>query len=100
MQRDNTMIKVIIERKIADGLELNYLDAARNTLRAIVSAPGYISGESLTNINNPSHRIIITNWTSVHAWDKWYNSAERREVIAQIAPLLEGEERISILENR
>ena len=40
------MIKVIIERRIALGLEPNYKDAVRDTLKAVLDAPGYVSSES------------------------------------------------------
>jgi len=94
------MIKVIIERKIAEGLELNYLDAIRATLHAVMEAPGYISSESLTDVHNTNHRLIITNWTSVQAWEKWHASQERKDAIAEIAPILESQEKITITEPR
>lgn len=94
------MIKVIIERKIAEGLELNYLDSIRTTLKAVLDAPGYLSSESLTDVHNPNHRLIITNWTSVQAWDKWYHSQERKNALAEIAPILDGDEKITVTEAR
>lgn len=94
------MIKVIIERNIAEGLEPNYLQAARDTLKAVLDAPGYISSESLVDLNKPNHKLIITNWTSIQAWDRWYHSAERKQVISQIAPILDGDEKITITEIR
>lgn len=94
------MIKVIIERKIAEGLEPNYLQAARDTLKAVLEAPGYISSESLIDVNDPNHNLIITNWTSIEAWNLWYTSEERKKVIAQIAPILLKEEKITITQTR
>jgi len=92
------MIKVIIERIIADGLEPNYQHAIRDTLKAVLDAPGYISSESLTDVHKPSHRIIITNWRSVQAWDMWYHSQERKEALAEITPILDGGEKITVTE--
>jgi len=94
------MIKVIIERNIAEGLELNYLDAIRTTLKSVLEAPGYISSESLTDVHRPNHRIIVTNWTSVQAWEKWKHSEERKNALANIAPILNGEEKITVAEIR
>lgn len=92
------MIKVFIERRIAEGLEPNYENAIRNTLKAVLDAPGYLSSESLTDLRNKNHRIIITNWTSVQAWDKWYHSDARKGAIAEIAAILEGDEKITVTE--
>lgn len=93
------MIKVFIERRIAEGLESNYEHAIRNTMKAVLDAPGYISGESLTDLRNKNHRIIVTNWTSVQAWDNWYDSQARKDAIAEIALILDGEEKVTVTQS-
>ena len=94
------MIKVIIERKVAEDLEPNYHEAIRTTLKAVLEAPGYMSSESLVDINNIHHKIIITNWTSVQAWQQWYSSDARKQATSNISPMLDGGEKITILETR
>ena len=94
------MIKVIIERKVALGMEPNYLEAIRHTLKAVLEAPGYISSESLTDVHQAKHRVIITNWTSISAWEKWKSSEERQRVLGEITPVLEEPEKITVLEAR
>lgn len=94
------MIRVFIERVIAESLEKNYEKAIRHTLKTVLEAPGYISGESLTDIHKPNHRIIITNWTSIQAWDHWYQSQARRDALNEIKPILQTEEKITVLEPR
>ena len=91
------MIKVIIERKIAADMESTYEAAIKNTLRAILEAPGYVSGASYKDVKDESHRLIITNWTSVEAWQRWSSSMERMNVIAAIQPILKEQEKITIL---
>ncbi len=92
------MVKVIIERNIAVGMEDNYKEAIRSTLKAVIEAPGYISSESLTDTKKTKHKIIITNWISVQAWEKWYASPLRKEVTGQIAAILEEAEKVTITE--
>jgi antibiotic biosynthesis monooxygenase (ABM) superfamily enzyme len=92
------MIKVIIERTIALGLEPNYKEAVRDTLRAVLDAPGYISSESLNNVSKKKHKVIITRWVSLSAWDAWHASDERKMAISSISPLLEEPEKITVLE--
>ena len=43
------MIRVLIERHIAETLESAYEDRARKVLQQAVSAPGFISGETLVD---------------------------------------------------
>lgn len=92
------MIKVFIERRIAEGLEANYDHAIRRTLKAVLDAPGYLSSESLTDLHNQNHRIIVTNWSSVQAWDNWYHSPDRKEATAEISAILDGDEKITVTE--
>lgn len=91
------MIRVIIERQIAESLEQAYEQRAREALREAVDIPGFISGETLKDVRNPNHRIILSNWRSEQHWYRWQNSAERRDMMAQIRPMLEDEERVLVL---
>lgn len=92
------MIRVIIERFIAETLEANYEDVAKNTLQKAVRAPGFISGESLKDMANPRHRVLLCNWRSLAEWSQWHDSAERKEMMDQMNLMLEKEEKITILE--
>ncbi|MFT4907006.1 MAG: heme-degrading monooxygenase HmoA [Oleispira sp.] len=91
------MIKVIIERKIAQSMESTYDAAIKDTLRAILEAPGYMSGANFKDASDENHRVIITNWRSLSAWKQWQGSEERRKVIAVIQPILVTPEKITVL---
>lgn len=93
------MIRVIIERQIAESLEEIYDERARSSLRKAVDIPGFISGESLRGSDNPNHRVVLSTWRSANHWHRWHNSPERRAMMAQIRPMLEGDERIIVLEH-
>jgi len=47
------MIRVIIEREIAEGLEEFYEAAIANLLDVMTNAHGYVSGESSVEIHRP-----------------------------------------------
>ena len=92
------MIRVLIERNIAEGLEHYYDCTIKRTVSTVVTAPGCISGESLRDPNNTSRRIVMSKWKSREDWDNWFHSFERRNVISEITPMLEGKEKITMLE--
>ena len=46
------MIKVLIERVIAEGLEQPYEEAARKVIQQAVQSPGFISGESFRDLEH------------------------------------------------
>ena len=93
------MIRVVIQREIAEGLEGAYEIAARDTLQKAVSAPGYIAGESLQDMNTPNNRFIFTKWNNLHDWYSWAQSDSRKDMMTKIRPMLNSDEKIILLEN-
>ena len=92
------MIRVIIDRHIAETLEGPYEQVARKILQRAFQAPGFISGESRKNARDPNHRVIISNWRSEQDWNQWYNSPMRKDMTAELQPMLESEEKVTVLE--
>jgi len=92
------MIRVIIERSIAETLESNYENTAIETLQKAIRSPGFISGESLKDITNSRHRVILCNWRSLQDWQVWQQSAERKKMMDKLNLMLDKEEKITVLE--
>lgn len=91
------MIKVIISRRIENGMDSTYEQAAQEIFQAMVGEPGYVSGESLKEVGKESHRIIVTQWHTVKDWQTWYSSTKRRQAIFAVQATLQGAEHITIL---
>lgn len=92
------MIRVIIERTIAESMESNYENTSMDLLQLAVRAEGFISGESLRDIHNPRHRILLCKWRSALDWDRWFASQERKEAMGKLNLMLDGEEKITVLD--
>ncbi|MBU0543923.1 MAG: antibiotic biosynthesis monooxygenase [Proteobacteria bacterium] len=70
-------IKIIIKRTVSEDKE-KYLTPLLKQLRALANnQPGYISGETLKRVDNPSDYLVISTWQSVEDWDRWFLSNER-----------------------
>jgi heme-degrading monooxygenase HmoA len=93
------MIRVLIERHIADDLTELYEQAARATLTQAMQAHGFISGESMHNAQDPNHRVILASYRTIQDWQRWARSPERQEMMAAITPLLTSDEKITIFEH-
>lgn len=91
------MMKVIIERVIAEGMESTYDATIKSILTGMLDAPGYLSGATYRDARKPNHRVIITNWQSEEAWNQWAHSAARKSLVAAIKPILEQEEKVTLL---
>ncbi len=91
------MIKVIIEREIAEGLESHYEKAVGELLSVMTNAPGYISGESLVDAKCSNHYVVIAKWTTESAWSQWFYSEDRKRILNAISPFLKTEEKFTLL---
>ena len=92
------MIRVIIEREIAEGLEEFYEAAVVNLLGVLSSAPGYLSGDSLVDMQRPNHYVVVTRWVDADSWSRWFVSNERQTVLDAIRPfLVNNEEKVTML---
>ena len=83
------MVKVIIERRVKPGSE-GKLEELLMDIRsqAMYHSPGFISGEVLTAIDDPSVRVIIGTFLTLDNWKQWESSPVRQEILRQMEPLL------------
>lgn len=91
------MIRVLIERHIAESLESAYEERSRRILQGAVAAQGFVSGETLADTRDPNHRITLANWRSEADWDRWYHSEERQQLLNDVKPMMDLDEKITIL---
>ena len=82
-------VKIIINRRVAKDKEAELLPLVIQ-LRALATAqPGYISGETLRNMDDPEESLVISTWSSVENWKAWLSSRQRAEVQEKIDSLLD-----------
>jgi heme oxygenase (mycobilin-producing) len=82
------IVKVILLRRVpaeaADELKPMLME-----LRALALAqPGYISGETLMNADDPEEYLVISTWSSIEDWRTWLTNGERMMVQRAIDTLL------------
>ncbi|MCP3687299.1 MAG: antibiotic biosynthesis monooxygenase [Gammaproteobacteria bacterium] len=91
------MIKVVIERVIAEGLEVPYEKAVSELLYVMTHARGYISSESLVDVGQTNHYVVIARWSDRDCWDEWHHSDNRKQLVSAIAPFLQIDEKFTVL---
>lgn len=82
------MVRIIIERHIKQGKERELENLLIELRSKAMLQPGYISGETLTAVDNPSVRLVISTWHSIEHWKAWENNPERQELSAKMETLL------------
>ena len=93
------MIRVIIERRISEGSIDDYLELSRRARKRANNIDGFIAGELLQEKENSNLAIIISSWEDNESWDKWAVAEERLEIMEEMRPLLDSDERVIVLEN-
>jgi antibiotic biosynthesis monooxygenase (ABM) superfamily enzyme len=93
------MIRVLIERRIKPGKEM---EAARLLLELRsqgMKQPGYISGETLYFLDDPSLWMVISTWTDIDSWTAWHTVSERDQLNSKMASVTSEEEKVRIYGN-
>lgn len=83
-------VKVLIKRNIPESKARLMIPLFRQMRALAMNQEGYISGETMRNLDKPEEFIVISNWQTSDDWDRWLKSAERQEIQSQIDTLLGG----------
>jgi heme-degrading monooxygenase HmoA len=78
-------IEVMIKRKIQQGPQARKVVPLILQLRTLATyQPGYISGRTLYNVENPEDCLVISEWQTLEDWYKWMKSKERDAIQTKI----------------
>ena len=53
-----------------------------------LAQPGYISGETLMNEDDPEEYLVISSWATKSRWNAWFKNPKRKELQKKIDSLL------------
>ena len=82
-------IDVMIKRRVKPGRQAKELVPLILHLRALATyQPGYISGTTLCNLEDPEECLVISRWESIDDWNKWRNSKQRTAIEQKIEMLI------------
>lgn len=88
------MIRVMIKRETKEHTEVKVHDSLVHLRAAAMHQPGYVSGETLVNVDNPHEVLVISTWLSLEHWKAWQGSRQRIELADSLSPVV-SEEQIS-----
>lgn len=85
-------IEVLIRRVTRPGIKAKALLPSILELRSYaVKQPGYISGETLFNLERPEECLVISRWITLEHWQEWNRTSHRVELDKGMLELLENE---------
>lgn len=82
------MVKVFIKRKMAEGQAIELMNLLKKMRVMTLSQPGYISGETMTRIDQPGECLVISTWHSAQDWLNWLGNEQRSLIQDEIDRLL------------
>ena len=89
------IVRVIMTRKMARfgrDLDVSLLPILSEMLvesRSIAKRPaGYISAQTLRDVNNPEEYVVISTWRSLEDWQRWFANEKRAELEGKVDALI------------
>ena len=81
-------IRVFIRYETIPGNESSLYQLLMENRTRLLGIKGYISGETLQALDDPSSFLVISTWNSLKDWNVWVNSKGREEIQTRIKHLL------------
>ena len=76
--------KVIIKRKFLKSKEKEIVSLLNKMRSGAMNQPGYISGETLMQNEQPHNMTVISTWKNMECWLQWKNNPERKQFEAML----------------
>jgi heme-degrading monooxygenase HmoA len=83
-------VKVLIKRSVPETKAREIIPLFRKMRALAMNQEGYISGETLRNLDRPEEFLVISSWQSSEDWGHWLKSSDRQEIQNQIDASLGG----------
>jgi heme-degrading monooxygenase HmoA len=84
-------VKVLIRRKVPEDKAKQMIPLFREMRTLANQQPGYITGETMRNLEKPDEFLVISTWETSDDWKRWVQSDERQQIQSKIDGLLGGE---------
>lgn len=89
-------VKALIKRVVPENKAREMIPLFRQMRALAMNQKGYISGETLRNLNNSEEFLVISSWQSSEDWINWLKSADRQQIQEKIDALLGGQTKYDI----
>ncbi len=70
--------KIIIKRKLIKGKQREIIALLRELRSGALQQPGYISGETLSTLEDPQTLVVIGSWQDMESWIAWKENDTRK----------------------
>jgi len=90
------MVKVLLERTIKGKNVGEVVRLLRQMRIKAMQQPGYISGETLHEADDPNLYLVISTWESMEQWQAWHQSPERQKLQGEVDGFLQSPTKVRV----
>ena len=84
-------VKILIRRTVPEAKARQMIPLFRKMRTLANEQAGYITGETMRNLENPDEFLVISTWETSDDWNRWVQSDERKQIQTEIDDLLGGQ---------
>ncbi len=74
------IVKIFIQSKSDPAREKEFKQLLQELLSKAMQAEGFISGETMQSLEDPTVHLTVGAWRSITNWNIWFNSPERKAI--------------------
>ena len=84
------MLTVITRLSLQDGAEQEWDATMSDRMKAAEGQAGWVGGQLLKPVGDPSTRVIVGTWESRESWQDWHGEEAFRETRERLEGLQTG----------
>ena len=84
-------VKVLIRRKVPEDKARKMIPLFREMRSLANEQQGYITGETMRNLEKSDDFLVISTWETSDDWKRWVQSDARQQIQSKIDALLGGQ---------
>lgn len=77
-------VKILLERKFKEEPSLEEIKIINELRAGAMQRHGYVSGETLVDLNDHKRIVVISTWANKAEWEAWENSDARQKLEAKL----------------
>jgi heme-degrading monooxygenase HmoA len=82
--------KILIKRKFNKGKKNEIIPLLKELRSMAMQQPGYISGETLSAVDQPQTLMVIGTWQDMESWHNWKDNNTRKTLEQMLTTYQEG----------
>ena len=82
-------VKIIIDRQFKEAPRADDIRILNDLRIRAMGQTGYISGETLVDVEDNKKLVVMSVWTNIEDWETWRDSGERKRLEADLSSFLE-----------